>query len=70
MKDFTDRSLVGFSLSEVFSSHWSIAVQALQVLYTSLNSPSQLTNWNNGGGDPCGESWKGITCEGSAVVSM
>ncbi|CAH8306460.1 unnamed protein product [Eruca vesicaria subsp. sativa] len=45
-------------------------VQALQVLYTSLNSPSQLTNWGNGGGDPCGESWKGITCEGSAVVSI
>lgn len=44
-------------------------VQALQVLYTSLNSPSQLTNWNNGGG-PCGESWKGVTCEGSAVVSI
>ncbi|KAJ0247182.1 Protein STRUBBELIG-RECEPTOR FAMILY 8 [Hirschfeldia incana] len=45
-------------------------VQALEVLYTSLNSPSQLTNWKNGGGDPCGESWKGITCEGSAVVSI
>ncbi|ESQ55142.1 hypothetical protein EUTSA_v10024563mg [Eutrema salsugineum] len=45
-------------------------VQALQVLYTSLNSPSQLTNWKNGGGDPCGESWKGITCEGSAVVTI
>ncbi|KAJ4912869.1 Protein STRUBBELIG-RECEPTOR FAMILY 8 [Raphanus sativus] len=45
-------------------------VHALQVLYTSLNSPSQLTNWNNGGGDPCGESWKGITCEGSAVFSI
>ncbi|XP_048605870.1 protein STRUBBELIG-RECEPTOR FAMILY 8-like [Brassica napus] len=45
-------------------------VQALQVLYTSLNSPSQLTNWKNGGGDPCGESWKGITCERSAVVSI
>ncbi|KAF8050599.1 hypothetical protein N665_1929s0006 [Sinapis alba] len=45
-------------------------VQALQVLYTSLDSPSQLTNWNNGGGDPCGESWKGVTCEGSAVVSI
>ena len=47
-----------------------IAVQALQVLYTSLNSPSQLTNWKNGGSDPCGESWKGITCDRSAVVSM
>ncbi|XP_024023212.1 protein STRUBBELIG-RECEPTOR FAMILY 8 [Morus notabilis] len=45
-------------------------VQALQVMYTSLNSPSQLTGWTSNGGDPCGESWKGITCEGSAVVSI
>ncbi|KAL5578758.1 hypothetical protein UlMin_011200 [Ulmus minor] len=45
-------------------------VQALQVVYTSLNSPSQLTGWKSSGGDPCGESWKGITCEGSAVVSI
>ncbi|KAF9683342.1 hypothetical protein SADUNF_Sadunf04G0003600 [Salix dunnii] len=45
-------------------------VQALQVMYTSLNSPSQLTNWKSNGGDPCAESWKGITCEGSAVVSI
>ncbi|KAK0577989.1 hypothetical protein LWI29_003387 [Acer saccharum] len=45
-------------------------VQALQVVYTSLNSPSQLTNWKSVGGDPCTESWKGVTCEGSAVVSI
>ncbi|KAJ6333786.1 hypothetical protein OIU77_009632 [Salix suchowensis] len=45
-------------------------VQALQAMYTSLNSSSQLTNWKSNGGDPCGESWKGITCEGSAVVSV
>ncbi|KAL9392838.1 hypothetical protein Peur_016758 [Populus x canadensis] len=45
-------------------------VQAVQVMYTSLNSPSQLTNWKSNGGDPCAESWKGITCEGSAVVSI
>ncbi|XP_059439395.1 protein STRUBBELIG-RECEPTOR FAMILY 8-like [Corylus avellana] len=45
-------------------------VQSLQVLYTSLNSPSKLTNWKSIGGDPCGESWKGITCEGSAVVTI
>ncbi|KAH9798002.1 protein STRUBBELIG-RECEPTOR FAMILY 8 [Citrus sinensis] len=45
-------------------------VQALQVLYTSLNSPSVLTNWKGNGGDPCGESWKGVACEGSAVVSI
>ncbi|KAJ8549774.1 hypothetical protein K7X08_033481 [Anisodus acutangulus] len=45
-------------------------LQALQVLYTSLNSPSQLTNWKSNGGDPCGESWKGITCQTVYVVSI
>lgn len=45
-------------------------VQALQVMYTSFNSPSTLTNWKTNGGDPCGESWEGVTCEGSAVVSL
>ncbi|XP_043690207.1 protein STRUBBELIG-RECEPTOR FAMILY 8-like isoform X2 [Telopea speciosissima] len=45
-------------------------VQALQVLYSSLNSSSQLTGWKSSGGDPCGESWKGLTCEGSAVVAV
>ncbi|XP_065878371.1 protein STRUBBELIG-RECEPTOR FAMILY 8 [Euphorbia lathyris] len=45
-------------------------VQALQVMYSSLNGPWQLTNWKSNGGDPCAEAWKGITCEGSAVVSI
>lgn len=45
-------------------------VQGLQVLYTSLNNPSQLTGWKSSGGDPCGESWRGITCQGSSVVSI
>lgn len=45
-------------------------VQALEVMYNALNSPTQLTGWRIGGGDPCGESWKGVTCEGSAVVSI
>ncbi|KAF7151250.1 hypothetical protein RHSIM_Rhsim02G0105000 [Rhododendron simsii] len=45
-------------------------VQGLQVMYGSLNSPSQLTNWQASGGDPCGQSWKGVTCQGSAVVSI
>ncbi|KAL8119464.1 hypothetical protein AgCh_016835 [Apium graveolens] len=36
----------------------------------SLNNPSQLTGWKSSGGDPCAESWKGITCEGSSVVSI
>ncbi|XP_059624450.1 protein STRUBBELIG-RECEPTOR FAMILY 8 isoform X2 [Cornus florida] len=45
-------------------------VQALQVMYTSLNSSPQLTGWKATGGDPCGESWKGVSCQGSAVVSI
>ncbi|XP_076907578.1 protein STRUBBELIG-RECEPTOR FAMILY 8-like [Bidens hawaiensis] len=45
-------------------------VQALQVLYTSLNNAAQLTNWKPNNGDPCSESWRGVTCEGSAVVSI
>ncbi|MQM03288.1 hypothetical protein Taro_036064 [Colocasia esculenta] len=45
-------------------------VQALQVLYGSLNNPPQLSGWKANGGDPCGESWKGVSCSGSAVVSI
>lgn len=46
------------------------AVQSLQSMYTSMNSPSQLTGWKSSGGDPCLEAWKGITCQGSSVVAM
>ncbi|KAH9749672.1 protein STRUBBELIG-RECEPTOR FAMILY 8 [Citrus sinensis] len=58
------------TLSLVQCTTDSSDVQALQVLYTSLNSPSVLTNWKGNEGDPCGESWKGVACEGSAVVSI
>lgn len=44
--------------------------QALQVLYGALNNPPQLTGWTSSGSDPCGESWKGVKCDGSAVVSL
>ncbi|OIW14006.1 hypothetical protein TanjilG_09357 [Lupinus angustifolius] len=47
-----------------------VTVQALGVLYNALNSPTVLTGWKIGDGDPCGESWKGITCDGSSVVSI
>ncbi|XP_077211502.1 protein STRUBBELIG-RECEPTOR FAMILY 8-like [Tasmannia lanceolata] len=45
-------------------------VEALQVIYSSLNSPSQLSGWKSSGGDPCGESWKGISCAGPAVIGI
>lgn len=45
-------------------------VSVLNNMYTSLNSPNQLTKWTANGGDPCGESWKGVTCSGSAVTEI
>ncbi|KAI9195115.1 hypothetical protein LWI28_011847 [Acer negundo] len=52
------------------SSSQSGQVSALNVLYSSLNSPSQLKGWKSSGGDPCGDSWKGITCSGSSVTEI
>lgn len=46
------------------------AVSALNVMYSSLNSPSQLGGWKSSGGDPCGDSWEGIKCSGSYVTEM
>ncbi|CAL5210455.1 unnamed protein product [Lathyrus oleraceus] len=45
-------------------------VSALNVMYTSLNSPSQLTGWKSSGGDPCAESWEGIKCSSSSVTEI
>ncbi|KAL4563005.1 hypothetical protein LXL04_027036 [Taraxacum kok-saghyz] len=67
-------AVIFVSLSFVLGTTDPSDVQALQVLYTSLNNAAQLTNWKGntggGGGDPCGESWKGVTCEGSSVISI
>ncbi|KAG9138751.1 hypothetical protein Leryth_023809 [Lithospermum erythrorhizon] len=61
---------VFFAASVVHGNTDANHLQALQVLYTSLNSPSELSGWKASGGDPCGESWKGVTCDGSSVVSI
>ncbi|XP_058080234.1 protein STRUBBELIG-RECEPTOR FAMILY 8 isoform X3 [Magnolia sinica] len=45
-------------------------VQALEVIFSSLNNPLQLSGWRSTGGDPCGESWKGISCAGPAVIAI
>ncbi|XP_074268288.1 protein STRUBBELIG-RECEPTOR FAMILY 6-like isoform X2 [Silene latifolia] len=39
-------------------------------MFTSMNSPSGLTGWTASGGDPCGQSWKGVTCSGSKVTQI
>lgn len=46
------------------------AVEALRDLYRALNSPEQLNNWKLEGGDPCEESWTGVSCHQSSVIEM
>ncbi|CAN1169035.1 Protein STRUBBELIG-RECEPTOR FAMILY 6 [Linum perenne] len=45
-------------------------VSVLQVMYSSLNSPGQLTQWSANGNDPCSQNWKGVTCSGSKVTEI
>ncbi|XP_078443581.1 protein STRUBBELIG-RECEPTOR FAMILY 5-like [Wolffia australiana] len=45
-------------------------VSALNVMFSSLNSPSSLTGWTSSGGDPCGRHWRGIKCSGSSVTEI
>ena len=60
--------VVVFKDSDV--SNIVIAVSALNVMFTNLNSPSKLSGWKSSGGDPCGDSWEGIQCLGSSVTQM
>ncbi|KAG6782334.1 STRUBBELIG-RECEPTOR FAMILY 6-like [Populus alba x Populus x berolinensis] len=43
---------------------------ALRVMYSSLSSPGQLTQWSTNGDDPCGQNWKGIICSGTRVTEI
>uniref|UniRef100_A0A7C8ZSS3 Receptor protein serine/threonine kinase n=1 Tax=Opuntia streptacantha TaxID=393608 RepID=A0A7C8ZSS3_OPUST len=43
---------------------------ALNGMYTSMNSPSQLTGWTASGGNPCDQSWKGVSCSGLRVTQI
>ncbi|KAG8653194.1 protein STRUBBELIG-RECEPTOR FAMILY 4 isoform X3 [Manihot esculenta] len=61
---------LGILTTFVHSKTNSQDVSALNVMFTSLNSPSQLSGWKSSGGDPCGDSWEGITCSGSAVTEI
>jgi hypothetical protein len=46
-----------------------VSVAALNSLYASLGSPL-LPGWVSSGGDPCGEGWQGIQCNGSFIQKM
>lgn len=48
----------------------TLAVTALQSLYIALNKPPHLKGWKLGEGDPCQESWTGVSCFGSSVIYL
>ncbi|KAL6558236.1 hypothetical protein OROMI_018586 [Orobanche minor] len=47
-----------------------LEVQALQGLYRSLNSLTQLEHWKLEGADPCRETWIGVQCSGSSIINL
>ncbi|EEF48700.1 strubbelig receptor, putative [Ricinus communis] len=61
---------LGFLSTLAHSKTNSQDVSALNVMFTGLNSPSQLSGWKSSGGDPCDDSWEGITCSGSSVTQI
>ncbi|XP_031380513.1 protein STRUBBELIG-RECEPTOR FAMILY 5-like isoform X3 [Punica granatum] len=61
---------VGILSTIVHSKTNSLDVSVLNVMYTNLNSPSELSGWKSSGGDPCGDSWKGIECSGSSITEI
>ncbi|KAK8514261.1 hypothetical protein V6N12_008974 [Hibiscus sabdariffa] len=73
MHDFVARCLLLFLVTLIFLVHSktdSPDVSALNVMFKSLNKPSQLHGWQSSGGDPCGDSWEGITCSDSSVTEI
>jgi len=45
------------------------AVASVKAIFQSANSATQL-GWPVNGDDPCGQSWKGITCSDNRVTQM
>ncbi|KAB5574079.1 hypothetical protein DKX38_001273 [Salix brachista] len=64
--------LVILSISCIYPNFLLVchAASALRVMFNSMNSPGQLTQWSGNGDDPCGQNWKGITCSGSRVTEI
>ncbi|XP_022928074.1 protein STRUBBELIG-RECEPTOR FAMILY 2-like [Cucurbita moschata] len=56
------------SLARAFTNRPDVV--ALQDLYGALNYPHELIGWRKYGGDPCVESWTGVSCSGSSVIYL
>ncbi|CAH8293625.1 unnamed protein product [Eruca vesicaria subsp. sativa] len=62
--------IVGLKPSFIFGDTNADDTSALNNMFSSMNSPGQLSQWTASGGDPCGQNWKGITCSGSRVTQI
>ncbi|KAF8052477.1 hypothetical protein N665_1555s0002 [Sinapis alba] len=60
--------IVGLKPSFILAATDASDTSALNNMFSSMNSPGQLSQWTGSGGDPCGQNWKGITCSGSRVT--
>jgi len=67
-----ERKGIGHGSEHSVQCWFSISVAALNVMFNSMNKPSQLSGWKSSGGDPCGgnEEWKGIQCSGKSVTEI
>ncbi|KAJ0264044.1 Protein STRUBBELIG-RECEPTOR FAMILY 7 [Hirschfeldia incana] len=62
--------IVGLKPSFILGDTDASDAGALNNMFTSMNSPGQLSQWTATGGEPCGQNWKGITCSGSRVTQI
>ncbi|KAJ4882058.1 Protein STRUBBELIG-RECEPTOR FAMILY 6 [Raphanus sativus] len=65
--------IIGFELRPIHGATDASDISALNMLFTSMNSPGQLTQWTaSPAGDPCGngQNWRGVTCSGSRVTQI
>ncbi|VVB00307.1 unnamed protein product [Arabis nemorensis] len=62
--------IVGFELRFIHGATDASDTSALNMLFSSMHSPAQLTQWTASAGDPCGQNWRGVTCSGSKVTQI
>ncbi|KAK7401977.1 hypothetical protein VNO78_13891 [Psophocarpus tetragonolobus] len=67
--------LLGFIIMLICTVQFSLAdtdpsdVAAINNLYTALGNPV-LPGWISSGGDPCGQGWQGVQCNGSVIQEI
>ncbi|CAH8392661.1 unnamed protein product [Eruca vesicaria subsp. sativa] len=63
--------IIGLELSFIHGATDASDTSALNMLFTSMHSPGQLTQWTaSASGDPCSQNWRGVTCSGKRVTQI